>query len=401
MKKILYFIGICNLLLLLACSRGDKGFVIYGEIANSKDGMKVWLLNDFVWPHAKGDSTVIKNGKFRLKGKVEQPMMIKLVIDPNPEGGDKSNYLATAFYLENSEITYKGDILTLETYYYKPNAAGGVPAAVHGSKEHDLYLEFKAEDDILNKHLEELNKEYFEVYGKDAYYNGIFHIDEGILVARKIAKIERAKKELQLKYIYQYPSSIMAYDLLMWQIYNSNYITYTVEELEQFQKLISQNNPNKAEEIGKRVGRAKQTAIGNMYKDGELLTTDGKFVKLSELIPQGKYVLLEFWSSACGPCRAEIPHLKHTYEQFKDKDFTIISISQDTKKEKWAQALKDENMPWIQLCDPKGYEGEVSKNFNVIGIPCCIMLDKEGRFYKTDLRGVNLDIVLQDLFGGD
>ena len=108
--------------------------------------------------------------------------------------------------------------------------------------------------------------------------------------------------------------------------------------------------------------------------------------------------MVEFWGSWGGPCRGEIPHLRHVYQEYKDKGFEIISISIDEKKTDWDKAMKEEKMVWKQLCDPNGFNGPVAQKYNITGVPTCILLDKEGRIFKTEMRGAALDAVLQELY---
>ena len=107
--------------------------------------------------------------------------------------------------------------------------------------------------------------------------------------------------------------------------------------------------------------------------------------------------MLEFWASWCGPCRGEIPHLKHVWKEYKDKGFDIVSISVDEENKDWQKALREEKMDWPQLNDPKGVQGPAQQVYNITGVPACILLDKEGRIYKTDTRGAYLDAELENL----
>ena len=97
------------------------------------------------------------------------------------------------------------------------------------------------------------------------------------------------------------------------------------------------------------------------------------------------------------PCRGEIPHLKHVYQNYKDKGFEIISVSIDQKNKDWQKAMKEEKMPWIQLNDPQGENGPAIQVYNVTGVPHCILLDKEGKIFKTNMRGAYLDAALEQL----
>ena len=132
------------------------------------------------------------------------------------------------------------------------------------------------------------------------------------------------------------------------------YVRITPEQITELEGLVNKAWPNtaKAEEFNKMAEVGKRIAMGAKYPDIELTNKEGKKVKLSEYVPEGKYVMLEFWASWCGPCRAEIPHLREVYKEYKDKGFEIVSISIDRKDEDWKKAMKEENMVWTQLNDP-------------------------------------------------
>ena len=111
--------------------------------------------------------------------------------------------------------------------------------------------------------------------------------------------------------------------------------------------------------------------------------------------------MLEFWASWCGPCRGEIPHLREVNKHYKDKGFTIVSISIDEKEQAWKKAMKEEGMVWPQLNDRGGFKGESVKAYNISGVPYCLLLDKEGKIIKVGLRGASLDAALEDIYGVD
>ena len=142
----------------------------------------------------------------------------------------------------------------------------------------------------------------------------------------------------------------------------------------------------------------KNGCIGEKYKDVEVLDRNGQTVRLSSLIPEGEYVMLEFWASWCGPCRAEIPHLRKVHEKYKD--FAIVSISVDEKESEWQKALKEEKMDWTQGRMEGGIYGEAAQQYHIMSVPMCLILDKEGRFYKSNVRGAYLDAFLEDLYAG-
>ena len=134
--------------------------------------------------------------------------------------------------------------------------------------------------------------------------------------------------------------------------------------------------------------------------DFDVLTTEQKVVKLSTLLKKEHYTLVELWASWCGPCRADIPHLKETYDKYHDKGFEIVSISIDDNVDDWLKAVKQENMPWIQVCGANGksYEKECMELFGVTGVPSCVLIDGKGRVVSISARGGWLNETLSTLF---
>lgn len=376
---------------------GKKGFVIKGDIANAKDGTKVFLLDDISWPVRLGDSSVIKNGKFELSGYVEWPILVKVVIDPDtrPES-EMENAVATALYLENSDITFTGDMNTLQSYYYDPEAVGKVPAVVKGSKENDFYQQFLNEMKPLDEQAGATRNKYFELMDANA------SPEAEIPVIKEMQENDRAIVAMRLKWIKNYPKTAVAGEQLMWLFRNAFYIDFTAAQIDRIFSIMRKANPDREDLYQMLETRAKKTAYGEKYSDMVLTNPDGKTVKLSTIIPQGKYVLLDFWFSGCAPCEGEIPHLKRVYEQYKDRGFTIVSISADADQDTWLGTLKTHAMPWAQLRDHSSKEivdAQICNEFHVVGFPTLVLLDKEGRFLKTDMRGVKLDMALEELLG--
>ena len=139
-------------------------------------------------------------------------------------------------------------------------------------------------------------------------------------------------------------------------------------------------------------------ARGVTYHDIVLKNLKGENVRLSEYVKPGAYNMLEFWASWCSPCRGEIPHLRHLYEVC-GKDFNMISVSIDERDTDWKKAVQEEGMQWHQLCDQKGRKGPVAIEYQVSGVPYCIVLDPEGKIVCGGVRGAELDVVVQDLLG--
>jgi len=134
--------------------------------------------------------------------------------------------------------------------------------------------------------------------------------------------------------------------------------------------------------------------IGEIVPEINLPTESGTMVALSSM--RGKYVLLDFWASFCPPCREENPNIVKCYNKFKDKNFTIYGISLDDKKEDWLKAVKDDNISWTQVSDLKRWESPIVKLFGVDAIPTNFLIDPTGKIIAKNLRGDNLQEILQN-----
>lgn len=138
-----------------------------------------------------------------------------------------------------------------------------------------------------------------------------------------------------------------------------------------------------------------KVAVGQPAIDFTQNDTTGSPVTLSDL--QGKYVLIDFWASWCGPCRAENPNVVKLYNELHDKGFEIIGVSFDTKRKNWLEAIKQDSLTWYHVSDLNGWNNEVGKMYAVRAIPHTILLDKEGTIIAKNLRGAELRAKLEEL----
>ena len=108
-------------------------------------------------------------------------------------------------------------------------------------------------------------------------------------------------------------------------------------------------------------------------------------------------MLIDFWASWCGPCRAENPNVKKAYEKFRGKNFEILAVSLDNKKDAWLKAIADDGLPWLHVSDLKGWKNEVAVQYNVQAVPQNWLVDPNGVIIAKNMRGEELEKKLEEL----
>lgn len=139
--------------------------------------------------------------------------------------------------------------------------------------------------------------------------------------------------------------------------------------------------------------------LGKKFYDITAKGLDKKNHKLSEYVGKGKYVLIDFWASWCRPCMNEMPNVKACYEKYKGKGFKVVGCSLDEREKDWRNAIIDNKLQWIQLCDFGGWEGAAAKRYKLEGIPFSVLCDGKGTVIAVDLRGEALQEKLYEIYG--
>ncbi|SMG10163.1 Thiol-disulfide isomerase or thioredoxin [Sphingobacterium psychroaquaticum] len=150
-------------------------------------------------------------------------------------------------------------------------------------------------------------------------------------------------------------------------------------------------------EFGERLLLAKGDLTGQPYKDFSSTTPEGKELSLHSILQKNKYTLVDFWASWCGPCRKENPHVVKTYEAFKDKGFTVLSVSLDDDMSRWTAAIEKDGMPWHHVSSLKGWKEPAAALYGVRAIPQNVLIDANGNIVASNLRGETLFAKVQSL----
>lgn len=176
---------------------------------------------------------------------------------------------------------------------------------------------------------------------------------------------------------------------------------YSPELIEEATRQLRDNFPNNfwATFIARRVEGQMRACPGRHYTDLRMPTPDGGELSLSDVIPNNRYTFIDFWASWCGPCCAEIPHVKAAWEKYHDKGLEIVGVSFDADAEAWKGAIEKYGMKWKHMSDLKGWGCEASSVYGISGIPFTILVGQDGIIIANNLRGDELMKKMAELLG--
>jgi peroxiredoxin len=342
-------------------AQADKGFTITGKVTGLKDSTLVYLVNSNNGnPVAQ---TYASKGNFKLFGKLESADVYQLSFI-----GYKDVY---EVFLDNANVDVTGAATSI-----KKLAVSGSPVA----QDYALYEKrFNPLKDKLNKNVT-LANQTSEQKKRDS------------LVKLVNKTVEDIQKQIDL-FIKEKPGSPVSAFIL----YITNSLSSDPSIIEdRFAKLTaSAKNNVYARAIEQMLEQQKAASaaqefgpIGSVAPDFTQNDPEGKPVALSSL--RGKYVLIDFWASWCGPCRRENPNVVAAYNEFKDKNFTILGVSLDQDKDRWLQAIQADNLTWTQVSDLAYWNNAAAKQYQVTGIPANFLLDPSGKIIAKNLRGEEL-----------
>lgn len=323
------------------------------------------------------DSVDVVNGGFQFRGNIPEPglatIRLKMVKQP---GEEKQKYVTISFFLEAGESRFvAGDSAGL----YKMEGGQAQMDYIKLKKMlapfEDKLVPLSADYAVARK-----NKNKEEMQRLEA----IFEKADSEIKEQVYEKFisEKRRSPVALYAVKQYAG---------WDLDPAK-----VEPLFASLPESTRNYPS-AIKFKESIETAKKTAVGAMAMDFTQNDTLGRAVSLSSF--RGKYVLVDFWASWCGPCRVENPNIVKVFNQYKDKGFTVLGVSldRDNGKEKWLKAIHDDNLTWTHVSDLKYWDNEVAKQYGIRAIPQNILVDPSGKIVARNLTGKKLEDKLAEL----
>ena len=339
----------------------QSNFSITGSITGLPDSTMVFLAHP-------GSSEILavdyaKKGKFNLFGNVENPDIYQLSFIGFQE--------VKEVFLGKDKLTVTGNVKGLKNLQFVGSGA---------QKDYELYqTRFNAVKTKLNTLVAKINQTTPGAE-RDALINDFENSKKLVL------------KQVDL-FVKEKPSSPVS----SFVIYITSPVSNDPAGLEKTYNLLSEKGKSGfyANEVQKMISSSKIGLVGTMAPDFSQPDSANKPVSLSSF--KGKYVLVDFWASWCGPCRMENPAVVAAYNAFKDKNFTILGVSLDQNRDKWLQAIQADNLTWNHVSDLKYWQNAAAQLYHITGIPANMLIDPSGKIIARDLRGEALYGTLQEL----
>lgn len=350
-----------------AQKKQGTSFLIKGKLQNAAN-VKL-ILQNFSTSNRYLDSAITDDtGSFAFWGSVKEPSVFAF--------GFKGATEYAQIYVENTVITMSGDAKDIRN------------VLVRGSKENDLGAEFSKKRELLSGYLKDLQKDYLDAQmRKDS-------TAMKDIINMSTSKWKDSLGRTMVSFVSKHPSSMVSVELVIDMVNNGYNPLSTADGLLRKIESTTAAQYLKTKKIRDIINKRMRLQIGNLVPDFSQPDTTGQAVMLSSF--KGKYILVDFWASWCGPCRKENPNMLEAYHKYKNRNFEIVAVSLDENRRQWIAAVKEDQLPWKQLSDLKR-ENAAGKLYGVTSIPTNYLIDPTGKIVALNLRGENLDKKLQEL----
>ena len=359
MKRHLLFLF--ALALCLTACNNSKTFNVNVSLKNGND-QTVYLQKMVDNKPVIIDSAVIADEKAILSAPTDDPQILYSLKVKGRRG-------SMPFFADNKDVTFVGDLNNPQD------------VEIMASKT-------QAELDAYNDKLNEFSFQIRDLYAKMniAFFNGDSILQDSLNKAGT-AMMEQ-QDNFRDDYIKAHPESFVTHYIL-----DGVKQDYPLDQLKEMVGMFTTESIY-SKDLNDYIAKQERLEVGQPFIDFTLMTKDSTELVLSELIPQNKLTLVDFWASWCGPCRKENPFVKAAYKQYHELGFDVVGVSVDQEEADWLEAVEEDQLPWTQVRDT---EHKASEDYLIYYIPSNFLFDQNGTMVAKSLRGEELAEKLSEL----